>query len=210
MKVKFTATAKSLPYSTRFETMQGTEHFQVIHDKQVKVCCLCIQPGHIIRDCPEFTCHKCGEQGHYARECNNEGRCMICKEMVLGPAWGPGPLEAQLSTATGVSPTKSGIPRPGLAEGEVEARRLEGESLDLEVPGGVLVERDPGVLRGLEVMPEREPGADVARRGGEVLTKDCGWTSQIENVSSEEKMELTRDTLKRRMENGGKKENKKK
>lgn len=78
LKVKFTDTIKSLPYSTKFETMGGTEHFRVIHDRQVKVCRLCIQPGHIVRDCPSFMCFRCNKQGHYARECK-EGNCKDCE-----------------------------------------------------------------------------------------------------------------------------------
>lgn len=80
MKVKFTDKVKSLPYSSRFETLQGIEHFRVIHDRQLKVCRNCIQPGHILRDCPEFTCFKCGEQGHYARECTKHKKCPDCGE----------------------------------------------------------------------------------------------------------------------------------
>ena len=71
VKVRFPKGVQSLPYSTRFETLQGMEYFRVIHDRQVKVCRLCIQPGHIMRDCPEFTCFRCQQQGHYARECEN-------------------------------------------------------------------------------------------------------------------------------------------
>lgn len=78
LKVKFTDTVKSLPYSTKFETLTGTEHFRVIHDRQVKVCRVCIQPGHIVRDCPNFKCYKCGIQGHYVRECD-KGKCKLCK-----------------------------------------------------------------------------------------------------------------------------------
>lgn len=78
LKVKFTETVKSLPYSTKFETMGGTEHFRVIHDRQVKVCRLCIQPGHIVRDCINFRCYKCDKQGHYARECK-EVNCSMCR-----------------------------------------------------------------------------------------------------------------------------------
>jgi len=44
----------------------------VIHDRQVKVCRMCIQPGHILRECPDFKCRKCGTQGHYARECERQ------------------------------------------------------------------------------------------------------------------------------------------
>lgn len=68
-KVQFTDEVQSLPYSTKFETLEGVEYFRVIHDRQMKVCRLCIQPGHILRECPDFKCHRCGKQGHYAREC---------------------------------------------------------------------------------------------------------------------------------------------
>lgn len=71
VKVRFPKEVLSLPYSTKFETLQGVEHFRVIHDKQIRVCRLCVQPGHIMRDCPEFLCFRCQQQGHYARECEN-------------------------------------------------------------------------------------------------------------------------------------------
>lgn len=37
-KKKKKGTVKSLPYSTKFETLRGMEHFRVIHDRQVKAC----------------------------------------------------------------------------------------------------------------------------------------------------------------------------
>ncbi|XP_046900229.1 uncharacterized protein LOC124483727 [Hypomesus transpacificus] len=81
VKVKFTDTVKSLPYSTRFDTEMGAQYFRVIHDRQVKVCRMCIQPGHIVRECPEFLCRNCGRQGHYARECDRwEPKCKECGE----------------------------------------------------------------------------------------------------------------------------------
>lgn len=80
LKVKFTDTVKSLPYSTKFETVGESEHFRVIHDRQVKVCRMCIQPGHIVRDCPSLKCFKCGKQGHYARECEFVDECDTCSQ----------------------------------------------------------------------------------------------------------------------------------
>ncbi|XP_045920019.1 uncharacterized protein LOC123979952 [Micropterus dolomieu] len=59
LKVRFTEEVRSLPYSTKVETLRGTEYFRVIHDRQMRVCRLCIKPGHVFRDCPEFKCFRC-------------------------------------------------------------------------------------------------------------------------------------------------------
>lgn len=78
MRVKFNKLVQSLPYSAKFHTAIGPEYFRVIHDRQSKVCRLCIQPGHILRECPEFFCRKCGLQGHFARECKSAKKCDLC------------------------------------------------------------------------------------------------------------------------------------
>ena len=83
LKVKFNNQVQSLPYSAKFNTALGIEYFRVIHDKQVRVCRMCIQPGHILRECPEFQCHKCGVQGHFARECSKgKERCGLCHNQI--------------------------------------------------------------------------------------------------------------------------------
>lgn len=79
LKVKFTDTVTSLPYSAKFATLEGVEYFRVLHDCQQRVCRLCLQTGHILRECPEFRCFKCDKQGHYARECKeSSGQCATC------------------------------------------------------------------------------------------------------------------------------------
>lgn len=80
LKVRFTDEVRSLPYSTRFETLRGTEYFRVIHDRQVRVCRLCIKTGHLFRECPEFKCFSCGKVGHYARECGEQTERVIEEE----------------------------------------------------------------------------------------------------------------------------------
>lgn len=79
LKVIFPKEVASLPYSARFDTEDGPHYCRVIHDKQVKICRLCMNPGHVLRECPEFTCRECLEQGHYARECT-ASKCSLCKK----------------------------------------------------------------------------------------------------------------------------------
>lgn len=55
LRVKFNDKVRSLPYSTKLDVVEGVEYFRVLHNNQVPVC---IQPGHIFKDCPEFKCYK--------------------------------------------------------------------------------------------------------------------------------------------------------
>ncbi|TKS65241.1 hypothetical protein D9C73_028576 [Collichthys lucidus] len=73
LKVRFNEQVRSLPYSTKLETLRGAEYFRVIHDRQVQVCRLCVRPGHILRECPDFKCFRCQKRGHFARECMERG-----------------------------------------------------------------------------------------------------------------------------------------
>uniref|UniRef100_A0A8C5GE18 CCHC-type domain-containing protein n=1 Tax=Gouania willdenowi TaxID=441366 RepID=A0A8C5GE18_GOUWI len=81
VRVRFTDAVQSLPYSTKFDTANGPEYVRVIHNKQIRVCRGCLQPGHIFRECPDFMCHKCGAQGHFAREfwgVTGGIKCVLC------------------------------------------------------------------------------------------------------------------------------------
>ncbi len=82
VKVKFPKEATSLPYSAKFETADGAQYFRVIHDGQEKLCRMCMQPGHILRDCPDFKCFECYEQGHFAKDCKAD-RCPDCKKAFM-------------------------------------------------------------------------------------------------------------------------------
>ena len=81
--MKFNTHIQSLAYSAKFDIALGAKYFRVVHDKQVKVCRMCIKPGHIMRECPEFHCNRCGVQGHFAIECS-QGRkkCELCKNLM--------------------------------------------------------------------------------------------------------------------------------
>ncbi len=46
LRVKFPKEVVSLPYSTKFDTEEGMQHFRIMHDRQVKTCRLCMNPGH--------------------------------------------------------------------------------------------------------------------------------------------------------------------
>ncbi|XP_016365049.1 uncharacterized protein LOC107706004 [Sinocyclocheilus rhinocerous] len=81
VRAKFPKEIVSLPYSTKFETAEGMQYFRIIHDRQVKTCRLCMNPGHILMDCPDFKCHKCGEKGHFIRDCDAVC-CPDCKEVM--------------------------------------------------------------------------------------------------------------------------------
>ena len=82
VKIRFPKEVTSLPYSAKFETSDGERYFRVIHDGQIKLCRMCMQPGHIFKDCPDFKCFECAEQGHFARECKAE-KCLDCNKVFM-------------------------------------------------------------------------------------------------------------------------------
>lgn len=128
LKVKFNNEIQSLPYSARFDTALGAEYFRVLHDKQVKVCRLCIKPGHIMRECPEFHCNRCGVQGHYARECTQgKKRCELCQNLMSECRCNKS--EAEDDTNESGQESESG----GSEEGEAEYMESEEEGVRKEM-----------------------------------------------------------------------------
>ncbi|MGL5643254.1 MAG: hypothetical protein ACRCW3_00535, partial [Metamycoplasmataceae bacterium] len=81
VKVNFPKEVTSLPYSAKFETSDGERYFRVIHDGQIKLCRMCLQPGHILKDCPDFKCFKCAGQGHFAKDCRTN-KCLDCNKVL--------------------------------------------------------------------------------------------------------------------------------
>ena len=169
-KVRFTDTVRSLPYSAKFETLEGAEYFRVIHDRQVKVCRLCIQPGHVLRECPDFVCHKCGEQGHYARECKGrrERGCVGC---------GRGVAQCSCPHGEGAQDWAS---QDFSANSVVEENEVEeaGEEIGMsEQPQG---EKEDEEQRQPEEEVETEPCTE-----GREAPKDGGISSSLDDVELE-------------------------
>jgi len=82
VKIRFPKEITSLPYSAKFETSEGERYFRVIHDGQIKLCRMCMQPGHVFKDCPDFKCYECAEQGHFAKDCKAE-KCLDCNNVLM-------------------------------------------------------------------------------------------------------------------------------
>lgn len=81
VRVRFPKEVASLPYSTKFETAEGSQYFRVMHSHQVKTCRLCMSSEHLLKECPEFKCYKCEELGHFARQCRAV-RCPDCNDFI--------------------------------------------------------------------------------------------------------------------------------
>lgn len=79
LRVKFPKEVIYLPYSTKFDTEEGSQYFRIMHDRQVKTCQLCMNSGHMFKDCPEFKFLQCNEQGHIARD-YDAVKCPDCKK----------------------------------------------------------------------------------------------------------------------------------
>ncbi|XP_062236547.1 uncharacterized protein LOC133933448 isoform X2 [Platichthys flesus] len=188
LKVKFNNQIQSLPYSARFDTALGAEYFRVLHDKQVKVCRLCIKPGHIMRECPEFHCNRCGVQGHYARECKQgRNKCDLCQNLMSECRCNKS--EAEDDTSENGEESESGGSEEGEAEDmerveegvgketeeteKEDASRQEGERPEEETEGGKKAgtrgndeEEDAGRRRGVLAREVRTEATAERRRDG--------------------------------------------
>lgn len=180
VRVRFTDTVQSLPYSVRFDTAAGPEYFRVIHDRQVRVCRGCLQPGHILRECPDFLCRNCGSQGHYARECvaQRAPKCRECRMFRHLCACGEGDVEGEESVCGGEDEVggevgrESGdeavsVPDTELSAGEEESEGVgeleesEGEFSSQELVSGSVQVSGTGKAgqQLLTALPDRREGA---------------------------------------------------
>ena len=176
LKVRFPDSVSSLPYSTRFETLEGVEYFRVIHDQQKKVCRLCLQPGHILRDCDEFKCHKCHRVGHYARECwfgaaartRTEGRSEL--------RWDTSPYEREEEEVTLVEEAAAEMEQEQTGGDEregMEEEMEEGEeAVEEEAPGTEETQTD--------LQPSEQPVSEAGRAADQQTAE-----SEVQELTSE-------------------------
>ncbi|KAF0022215.1 hypothetical protein F2P81_025532 [Scophthalmus maximus] len=202
MKVKFTDEVRSLPYSTRFNTIEGVEHFRVLHDRQERVCRLCIKPGHIYRECPELKCFKCGERGHYARECRRtEEEEEVAEVQTEDERDGRGEDPAKTDGADGATEPKDGEAE-GLVAGAEEESQLEGIREEMTEAAEELTRQEEMVVGGGQV----SGASRLAEEGGETGEAAEGRRDDGHDLDVEE-MEEGKPTGEKRkaetLKNGG-------
>ena len=191
VRVRFTDSVQSLPYSAKFLTASGHQFFRVIHDRQVRVCRQCLQAGHLMRECPDFLCLKCGQQGHYARECSTvRGKCKVCLQPAGtcvcrgsesegdtscgedGAEPGAGARGMERTGAGGKMPAAGDVQRRGLAKGGGEK-----SAATPEPAGGA---RDCAPSPAPEESDRAEEEACLVTGGGEL----CAATPEPEGGSA--------------------------
>ncbi|KAJ8027697.1 hypothetical protein HOLleu_29723 [Holothuria leucospilota] len=76
VRLELPNTKVSLPYAI---VVNGL-HLRLKHNGQQKVCNLCLEQDHIMKNCPEYNCRECGQQGHSEARCP-EVKCFKCNNL---------------------------------------------------------------------------------------------------------------------------------
>ncbi|CAL8322960.1 unnamed protein product [Boreogadus saida] len=144
----------------------------------MKVCRNCMQPGHILRECPDFTCYNCGCQGHYARECaTGVAKCQTCRRRERDCIC---PVEEEAEEDGGgpgePNSGESGAPDDGGGEGENEdmdaSRDQDGDSGGEDLPSLLEEELTSGQPADLGLKGELSEG--LPRRQGDRSARGRG------------------------------------
>ncbi|KAL2095508.1 hypothetical protein ACEWY4_010227 [Coilia grayii] len=135
VKVRFPKEVASLPYSARLDTEDGPQYCRVLHDRQVKICRLCMSPGHVLRECPAFKCRECLEQGHYARDCT-ANKCPDCKRAMMRCTCVDSE-EDKLSAEGGETVTVPAVPRPMAEVGPKRVLPVSSQEEDSQSDAGM-------------------------------------------------------------------------
>ena len=188
LKVKFNNQVQSLPYSAKFSTALGAEYFRVIHDKQARVCRMCIQPGHLMRECPEFQCHRCGVQGHFARECGKDvKKCDLCRNRTEECRCNRS--ETEEGKGEEVNGSEEGSESESSEEGDsvgmesIEEEHVQGEVTVAGTRGGLREERE----REEDTMKIVADVRDGERAQTETTKGERGREEKLERQSSKER-----------------------
>ena len=72
-RVQLPNKAKSLPYVI----VVAGEHLKLKHNRQSKVCNICLSDDHVMRQCPEYVCRECEGHGHPESRCPKV-KCFRC------------------------------------------------------------------------------------------------------------------------------------
>lgn len=179
VKTRFPKEVISLPYSTKFETEEGTQYFRVMHSHQVRTCRLCMSPDHIVKDCPDYKCYKCCEMGHFARDCKAV-KCPDCKEVTNKCKCGM--RNEEEDEEQGVSGQ--------VHEGDNEKEQEEGTTMTQDVTA----EKDEGEPRGqCNLQEEQEQQQDEV--GMQIdMPGVCGFSKDKREQSKSEKDQRTSES----------------
>ncbi|KAJ8023404.1 hypothetical protein HOLleu_35844 [Holothuria leucospilota] len=73
-RIELPANTKSLPYSILISGI----HLRVKHNGQTRVCNLCLEDNHLMRECAQYVCKECKVQGHSESKCPKV-KCYRCQ-----------------------------------------------------------------------------------------------------------------------------------